>query len=157
MNRYPAIDPGVMLNMWNAYFEVAFTEGVSCQNHTAPLGPGCAVGVAFTRKYLCCHIRAGRGGHFPAVAKCQGAGHHYKNRFVLMLVWQTSKVKVLYKKEKPVYLLSHLSVGHSSHWSQNLHRGHRLGSANKMVTNSSTLKFYSSLELIIYESVNIGC
>lgn len=51
-------------------------EGVSCKDHTAPLGPGGAVGVTFTWKYLRGHIGAGRCGGFPTVAKSQGTGKH---------------------------------------------------------------------------------
>lgn len=52
---------------------MAFFKGVRSQDHTASLGPGCTIGVPFTRKHFGSHIRAGRRCRLPAVAKFQDA------------------------------------------------------------------------------------
>lgn len=108
-------------------------EGVSCNNHTAPLGPCWAVRVAFTWKYLSGHVRARRSCGLPAVTKVQGTGHHCKQ--MLGVIWTTMLEVLLHLKanKKHIYLLSHLSAGHSSHWSQNYHKGHILGSTKGMI------------------------
>lgn len=69
---------GILHDKCISYHQVAVSEGFSRQDHTAALGPGRAVGVPLTWKHLGGHIRAGRCGGFPTVAKNQGPGKHWE-------------------------------------------------------------------------------